>query len=86
MASGMQTIEIDPATADTLKRCAADRGVTVGELIAELVPVTSDAAGIAELDRRWNSVEAGEATVPHDEVARWLETWGTPALRRWRRG
>jgi predicted transcriptional regulator len=39
---------------------------------------------IAELDRRWAAIEAGEATVPHDEVVRWLQTWGTPAFRPWR--
>lgn len=38
---------------------------------------------IAELDRRWAAIEAGEPTVPHDEVVRWLETWGTPAFRPW---
>jgi predicted transcriptional regulator len=39
---------------------------------------------LAELERRWAAIEAGEATVPHDEVVRWLETWGTPAFRPWR--
>jgi predicted transcriptional regulator len=38
---------------------------------------------LAELDRRWAAIEAGEATVPHDEVVRWLQTWGTPAFRPW---
>ncbi|HEY6258442.1 MAG TPA: hypothetical protein VIY51_21885 [Xanthobacteraceae bacterium] len=28
---------------------------------------------IAELDRRWALVEAGEATMPHDEVVRWAD-------------
>jgi predicted transcriptional regulator len=40
---------------------------------------------IAELERRWAAVEAGEATVPHDEVVRWLETRGTPAFKPWRK-
>jgi predicted transcriptional regulator len=38
---------------------------------------------LAELDRRWAAVEAGEATVPHEKVVRWLETWGTPAFTPW---
>jgi predicted transcriptional regulator len=46
-------------------------------------PVAADADEIAELDRRWKAVDAGSATVPHDEVVRWLRTWGTPAFRRW---
>jgi predicted transcriptional regulator len=45
---------------------------------------TIDPDDIAELDRRWARIEAGEATIPHDDVVRWLETWGTPAFRRWR--
>lgn len=39
---------------------------------------------IVELDRRWAAIEAGEPTVSHDEVVRWLETWGTPAFTPWR--
>jgi predicted transcriptional regulator len=47
-------------------------------------PVTINPDELAELDQRWAAIEAGEATVPHDEVVRWLETWGTPAFRPWR--
>ncbi len=39
---------------------------------------------IVELERRWAAIEAGEPTVPHEEVVRWLKTWGTPAFRPWR--
>jgi predicted transcriptional regulator len=42
-----------------------------------------DVDELAELERRWTAIEAGEATVPHDKVVRWLETWGTPAFRPW---
>jgi predicted transcriptional regulator len=41
----------------------------------------SEREQIAELDRRWARVVAGEPTVDHDEVVRWLETWGTSAFR-----
>jgi predicted transcriptional regulator len=47
-------------------------------------PVTINPDELAELDQRWAAIEAGEATVPHDEVVRWLKTWGTPAFRPWR--
>lgn len=43
----------------------------------------TDLDEIAELDRRWAAIEAGEGTVPHDEVVRWLETWGAPAFKPW---
>jgi len=38
---------------------------------------------LAELDRQWAAIEAGEPTVPHEEVAHWLATWGTPAFKPW---
>jgi predicted transcriptional regulator len=38
---------------------------------------------IAELDRQWAAIESGEPTVPHDQVVRWLETWGTSAFKPW---
>jgi predicted transcriptional regulator len=41
-------------------------------------------ADIAELDRQWAEIEAGAPTVPHEKVARWLETWGTKDFRPWR--
>jgi predicted transcriptional regulator len=82
------TIEVDKETAATLKERAAERGLTVPELVAEMTalqagPVELSAEEIAELDRRWAAIEAGEATVPHNEVVRWLETWGTPAFKPW---
>jgi hypothetical protein len=88
---GMSTnvkIEIDERTADVLHARAAELGVTVSELVAELAtldsePFAVDADGIAELDRRWKKIEAGQPTVPHERVVRWLRTWGTPRFRRW---
>jgi hypothetical protein len=82
------TIEVDEATAATLETRAAERGVSVSELVAELVmldsePLVVEPGEIAELDRRWKSVEAGGATASNAEVVRWLRTWGTPAFRRW---
>lgn len=42
-----------------------------------------DADDIRDLDRQWAEIEAGVPTVPHEKVARWLETWGTPAFKPW---
>ena len=88
---GMSTnvkIEIDERTADVLHARAAELGVTVSELVAELAtldsaPIAVDSDEIAELDRRWKKIEAGQPTVPHERVVRWLRTWGTPRFRRW---
>ena len=88
MIRDTDTIEVDKATADTLKARAAERGVSVADLLAEMVregeAVEVDPAEIAELDRRWAKIKAGEATVAHDDVVRWLNTWGTSAFKPWR--
>jgi predicted transcriptional regulator len=88
MNSKTDTIEIDTATAELLKARAAERGMSVAEFLLEVVtasgPAEADAADIAELDRRWARVKSGAATVPHDDVVRWLDTWGTSAFRPWR--
>jgi predicted transcriptional regulator len=47
-------------------------------------PDAIDDAEIAALDRLWAEIESGAvSTVPHQEVARWLETWGTPDFKPW---
>ena len=81
-------IEVDERTADVLQARAAELGVTVSELIAELAtldsePIAVDSDEIAELDRRWKKIEAGQPTIPHERVVRWLRTWGTPRFRPW---
>ena len=92
MVAKLRKIEIDAETADALEARAAERGVSVGELIADWisnlaahanVPQAATADEIAELDRRWAKVAAGEATNAGIEVVRWLRTWGTPAFRPW---
>jgi predicted transcriptional regulator len=83
-----QTIEIDDDTATALKQRAQERGVTVPELVAELVtlaagPVDADADDVAELDRRWNAFEAQGSVATNEDVVRWLQTWGTSTFRSW---
>jgi hypothetical protein len=82
-------IEVDEQTADVLQARAAELGVTVSELVAELAtldsdPLVVDSNEIAELDRRWQKIETGGPTIPHERVVRWLRTWGTPGFRPWR--
>jgi hypothetical protein len=89
MSRKMDVIEVDKTTADALKARAADRGISVAELLSELAnqagAVTADPSVVAELDRRWAKVEAGERTVPNADVVRWLETWGSPDFKPWPR-
>jgi predicted transcriptional regulator len=84
-----RSIEVDDDTAAALSQRAAERGVSVPELVAELVtleagPVVSEAGEVAELDRRWKAFEAQGSVAANDDVVRWLRTWGTPAFRSWR--
>jgi len=84
----LRTIEVDAATADELEARAQQRGMSVGELIAELVTFVDSQARpdddqVAELDRRWAAIQAGQTTVPHTDVAQWLETWGTATFKPW---
>jgi hypothetical protein len=46
-------------------------------------PVRLSSAKLAELDRQWAAIKAGEPTVPYEHVVQWLETWGTPGFRPW---
>ena len=83
MSAKTETIEVDSTTASALKARAAERGVSVSELVSELLPFAIDDVAIAELDRRWAAIESGEKTIPNDEVERWLRSWGTPEFRPW---
>jgi predicted transcriptional regulator len=80
-----QTIEVDAETAAALESRAAERGMSVSQLVSELLPLAADSGTITELEHRWAAIEEGEQTVPHDEVVRWLKTWGTPGFRPWSR-
>jgi hypothetical protein len=78
----VRNIEVEVESAELLEARAAARGTIVAELIAlDDDSSVMEPGQLAELDRRWKSVEAGAKTVPHEEVVRWLETWGTQAYR-----
>jgi predicted transcriptional regulator len=76
------TIEVDERTAVALRHRAQSRGQSVAEVVAELVEsdggaIDTSAAQIAELESRWDRFAKQSTAVPHHEVVRWLETWGT---------
>jgi len=83
-----RTIEVDDATAAALESRAAEAGLSVGELLAEMIAVAGasrlSAEEMTELDRQWEAIKAGEPTVAHDDVVRWLDTWGTSSFRPWK--
>lgn len=81
------SIKVDKRTAEVLESRAAELGVTVPQLIAELAaldgaPREAGPEEIAELDRRYAKALEG-SRVPHDRVVQWLRTWGTPRFRPW---
>lgn len=80
------TIQVDESTAAALARRASARGQSISEVIADLIAdhesvVEKDSAQITELERRWERFNKQPSTVPHDQVVRWLETWGTANYR-----
>jgi predicted transcriptional regulator len=88
MTATKRTIEVDDATAAALESRAAEIGLSVPELLTEMValqsaPVEVTSAELTELERQWASIESGEPTVPHEDVVRWLDSWGTPSFRPW---
>jgi predicted transcriptional regulator len=87
MPNTKRTIELDDTTAAALESRAAEVGLSVSELLAEWVApqraVAISADALADLDRQWAAIKAGEPTVPHQDVVRWLDTWGTPGFRPW---
>ena len=85
-----RSIEVDDDTAAALSQRAAERGVSVPELVAELVtldatPVAASPTELGELDSRWRAFEAQQTVADSHEVVRWLQSWGTPAFRSWHR-
>jgi hypothetical protein len=70
MAASNCTIEVDDATAAALESRAAEACLSVTELLAEMfapgsAPSVLSPAEVAELDRQWAAIKAGEPTVPH---------------------
>ena len=88
MPARKRTIEVDDATAAALESRAAQAGLSVAELLAEMVAHSGAAEALspdetADLDRQWSAIKAGEPTIVHDDVVRWLDTWGTPRFKSW---
>jgi predicted transcriptional regulator len=89
MTAKTRTIEVDEATACALESLAAERGVSFAELVAGMAALESVSVAVSpeevdELDRQWAAIRAGEPTIPHEDMARWLQTWGTPEFKPWR--
>ncbi|HVY21573.1 MAG TPA: hypothetical protein VHA70_16040 [Bauldia sp.] len=82
----MRKIEVDEETALALEKRAEESGMSVPELVAGFVQsnyaVELSEEDLAELDRRADAALV-EPNIPHEEVVRWLKTWGTPDYNPW---
>lgn len=89
MNQPMRKIEVEEATAQALEKRAAEIGTSVAMLVSELLlrerqPAIISDEELTELDRQWARIQSGEErTVPHEEVEKWLETWGKPGSKPW---
>ena len=82
-----RTIEVDEETAERLQTRAGTLGLSVRQLVAEMAALEAVEVPdftLEELDRQVAAIKAAEPTVAHEDVERWLETWGTPAFKPWR--
>ena len=84
----VRKIEVDHATAEALEARAAAAGVSVRELLPQMIALGAAVVELspddaADLDRQWAAIKAGEPTVAHVDVVRWLGTWGTSDFRPW---
>jgi predicted transcriptional regulator len=59
----------------------ADLVAELAESVDELVQVSDEE--LAELDRIAAAADEPGGTVSHEEVVRWLRTWGTPSYKPW---
>jgi predicted transcriptional regulator len=83
------TLALPPALADRVRAAAAESGESVETVVGRALEAwlednAEDARALQQLERRWAAVQAGEATVSHDAVARWLDTWGEAGFKPWR--
>jgi predicted transcriptional regulator len=78
----LRQIEVEVSTAEVLEARAAEQGVTVSEVVAEIVAVMDFSADIEwpdaaeDLRRYYEFKRTGEA-VPLNEVKAWVESWGS---------
>lgn len=71
------TIRLDDEKAKALKQVAAEGNLTPEEVIASAIDAWMELSDedLAAVREGLADIEAGR-TVPHDEVERWLRSWG----------
>ena len=80
-------IQVDQSVATALDARAVALGLTVSEFLETLMhsgPSAGEIAdsALAELEKSWEQTTLA-GTVAHEDVAAWLQTWGTEQFRPW---
>ncbi|MCK9992987.1 MAG: hypothetical protein Dbin4_01507 [Alphaproteobacteria bacterium] len=83
-----KAVKLDEVTYDRLRQLAAARQRTPHWLMKQAIQQFLEREEEAEAIRkdsleRWQRFEADGATVPHQTVEAWLETWGSPDEAAW---
>jgi predicted transcriptional regulator len=88
MAQVKRPIELDDEADAVLQRLARERGTEPDRIASDAVRLFDELYGQAELEelnRRWAEFERTGKSYSLEEVEAWLETWGSPDFRPFRR-
>ena len=75
----MMTVRLKPEVRDKLDALARDTKRSKSRLATEAIEtyVNLNAWQVAHIKAALAEDEAGAPSVPHEEVVRWIESWGT---------
>lgn len=77
--SAMMTVRLSPEVKDKLDALARDTNRSKSYLASEAIEsyVSLNAWQVAHIKAALEEDEAGDPGVPHEEVAAWMNSWGT---------
>jgi RHH-type transcriptional regulator, rel operon repressor / antitoxin RelB len=77
--SAMMTVRLTPEVSDKLEALARDTKRSKSNLASEAIEsyINLNAWQVAHIKAALAEDEEGTPGVPHEEVVRWMESWGT---------
>lgn len=77
--SAMMTVRLTPEVRDKLDALARDTKRSKAYLASEAIAsyIDHNAWQIEEIKKGLDEARSGSPGVPHDEVAKWVRSWGT---------
>jgi len=78
------TVRLTPEVSDKLEALARDTNRSKSYLASEAIAsyVDMNAWQVARIKKALAEARSGAPGVPHPEVVRWVESWGSPNERR----